>query len=599
VPDAGRVLGRRYRLIELLGEGGMATIYRAHDTQLGRDVAVKLLRPQYGADPGFIARFRQEAQSAASLSHPNVVRVFDYGNDEAGPFIVMELVDGQDLAELLRERVFLPPAAAARIAEQIAGALQAAHAHGIVHRDVKPSNVLVARDGSVRVVDFGIARALVEAQLTLPGTTLGSVHYFSPEQARGEAVTAASDVYSLGLVLYEMLTGRRAWTGDTPAAVAVARLSGQVPRPSAVRPDVPPALDAVVARALAPDPSARFPSAAAMADALRAYLAEGGEASGVAVPATATGLEATAIAPRAAAYGVVSSKPALQPPAPQVPPSARASPPAPSGPALGTRSAFARAAPPPAPGDEPDDDDVPRGPGLWAWAAGLLGLLVLLLSGAAIYLVLTRGPGPTPPASTVLVPSFIGQTLADAQQRGNEVGLQVRQGATQTGSDQPEGTIISQDPEQGTAVARDSAVTVTIAVGAGVVAVPDLTNQTEQQAIVLLVRANLTPGTREQEYSAIVPDGSVIRSSPAPGTEVAPGTAVDYVVSMGPSPTPTAAPTEAPTPTPTEAPTPAPTPTPTEAPTPTLEPTPVPSEPPTPVPTDVPPPPTDSPAPSV
>ena len=191
--EIGQILGGRYRLIELLGQGGMATIYRATDTGLGRDVALKLLRPEYLRDPDFSSRFRQEAQAAASLSHPNVVTVFDYGEDPSGPFIAMELVDGEDLASILKRSGALPPRQAARIAAGVARALAAAHAKGIVHRDVKPGNVLIGRDGRVKVVDFGIARAVAEAQMTLPGTTLGSVHYFSPEQARGETTTAASD----------------------------------------------------------------------------------------------------------------------------------------------------------------------------------------------------------------------------------------------------------------------------------------------------------------------------------------------------------------------------------------------------------------------
>ena len=193
----------------------MATIYRAHDDQLDRDVAVKLLRPEYGRDPDFGSRFRQEAQSAASLNHPNIVAVYDYGQDPAGPFIVMELVDGEDLASIVRRTGALPPRQAARIAAEAARALQAAHQRGIVHRDVKPSNILIDRDGRVKVADFGIARAVAEAQMTLPGTTLGSVHYFSPEQARGEPATPSSDIYSLGIVLFELLTGHRPWEADT------------------------------------------------------------------------------------------------------------------------------------------------------------------------------------------------------------------------------------------------------------------------------------------------------------------------------------------------------------------------------------------------
>ncbi len=188
--EIGSVLGGRYRLVELLGEGGMATIYRAQDAQLGRDVAVKVLRPEYGRDPDFFTRFRQEAQSAASLNSPNIVSVYDYGQDPAGPFIVMEYVDGEDLATLLKRNGALAPRQAARVAAEVARALAVAHARGIVHRDIKPGNILIAADGRVKVTDFGIARAISEAQLTLPGMTLGSVHYFSPEQARGEGHTA-------------------------------------------------------------------------------------------------------------------------------------------------------------------------------------------------------------------------------------------------------------------------------------------------------------------------------------------------------------------------------------------------------------------------
>ena len=246
--EIGSVLGGRYRLVELLGQGGMATIYRARDAQLDRDVAVKLLRPEFGRDPDFLARFRDEARAAASLSHPNIVAVFDFGEEASGPYIVMELIDGQDLASILRENGPLPPRQAARVSAEVAKALHAAHVRGIVHRDVKPSNILVGRDGRVKVADFGIARALNESQLTLPGVTMGSVHYFSPEQARGEPATQASDIYSLGIVLYESLTGQRPFSGDGAAAVALARLTTTPPRPTALRPGVPAALDQIVQR---------------------------------------------------------------------------------------------------------------------------------------------------------------------------------------------------------------------------------------------------------------------------------------------------------------------------------------------------------------
>ena len=280
--EIGTILGGRYRLVELLGQGGMATIFRAVDTQLGRDVAIKLLRPEYLQDPDFSSRFRQEAQAAASLTHPNVVTVYDYGEDPSGPYIVMEIIDGEDLSTIIRRSGALPPRQATRIAAAVARALAAAHARGLIHRDVKPGNVLIGRDGQVKVVDFGIARAVAEAQVTLPGTTLGSVHYFSPEQARGEPATEASDVYALGIVLYELLTGVRPWEGDSAASVGLARLSGPAPDPTTVRPSVPPDLAAITRKALALEPQDRFVSAAAMADALDQALATGGAAAAAA-----------------------------------------------------------------------------------------------------------------------------------------------------------------------------------------------------------------------------------------------------------------------------------------------------------------------------
>ena len=286
-PRSNKYVGGRYRLIELLGSGGMATIYRATDTQLGRDVALKLLRPEYLRDPDFASRFRQEAPAAASLSHPNVVTVYDFGEDPSGPYIVMELVDGEDLSTILRRSGALGPRQVARIGSGVARALAAAHARGLVHRDVKPGNILIGTDGQVKVADFGIARAIAEAQVTLPGMTLGSVHYFSPEQARGEQATTSSDTYSLGIVLYEMLTGVRPWEGDSAASVALARLSGPIPDPATVRPSVPPDLASITRKALALDPNDRWPSAAAMADALDATLQPGGGAAAGAAGAAA------------------------------------------------------------------------------------------------------------------------------------------------------------------------------------------------------------------------------------------------------------------------------------------------------------------------
>jgi len=267
-PPPTDLLGGRYRLGPVIGRGGMATIYRATDVRLERQVAVKILRPEVATDPDLAHRFRREALAATVLRHPNIVACLDTGTDGDQAYLVMALVDGEDLAVRLRRGGRLAPRQAARIGLDVARALGVAHVRGIVHRDIKPGNILLAADGRAMVTDFGIARLAADAEAALPGTTLGSVHYFSPEQARGRTTTPASDIYGLGLVLFEALTGTRAWTGDTTDAIALARVGAPAPSPKALRPEVPAALEAVVRRALAPEPGDRYPNGTAMAAAL-------------------------------------------------------------------------------------------------------------------------------------------------------------------------------------------------------------------------------------------------------------------------------------------------------------------------------------------
>jgi serine/threonine-protein kinase len=256
----------------------MATIHRATDVRFEREVAVKILRPEVAKDPDLAHRFRREALAATVLRHPNIVACLDTGTDGIQAYLVMALVDGEDLAARLRRSGRLAPMQAARIGLDVARALGVAHVRGIVHRDVKPGNILLAADGRAMVTDFGIARLAADAEAALPGTTLGSVHYFSPEQARGTTTTPASDVYGLGLVLFEALTGTRAWTGATSDAIALARVGAPAPSARALRPEVPASLEAVVRRALAPDPGDRYPNGMAMAAAL-APIVSGADAS--------------------------------------------------------------------------------------------------------------------------------------------------------------------------------------------------------------------------------------------------------------------------------------------------------------------------------
>ena len=593
----GDVLGGRYRLVELLGEGGMATIFRANDLQLGRDVAVKVLRPEYGRDRDFVARFRQEAQSAASLNHPGIVGVFDFGSTPDGPFIVMELINGEDLATLLRRNGPLPPRQAARLVAEVARALDAAHQRGIVHRDVKPGNIMLTHDGRVKVTDFGIARAWADASLTLPGTTFGSVHYFSPEQAVGEQATAASDVYSLGIVLFELLAGRRPWEGDSAAAIAMARVRAQPPRVSDLRPSVPPALEAIDRRAMAPDVPSRYATAGAMAAALEGYLEEAARGGVVApapapavppVPAAATprpvaGSARPAYPADAYASGRAGSVPPAQMPPAQMPPAA---------PIRAARGPVT--AGPIGPGRVAEDDyeeEESGGTSPWIWLAALLALVIVALVGFIGFRIITAGSGPnatpSPTIATIAVPNFVDMTLDEANDLARLNGLKLTPNYVQVAG-KDENTIVAQNPKAGIVISADTPITVDVVSAVPLVEVPDLVGMTEEEARRAIADARLKPGDRTEEFDDGVEKGRVISQDPFPSTSQPVDTPISYVVSLGSEPTPSPTPTEEPTPTPTPAPTPTPTPEPTPTPKPTPAPTPEPTPAPTPEPTPTP-----------
>ena len=530
----GRLIGGRYRLIAPLGEGGMATIWRALDEQLDREVAIKLLREQYGADAGFAARFRHEARAAGSLAHPNIVPVYDYGTDDEGTqFIVMQLVEGDDLATILRERGALDTDEAVRVALGVASALEAAHRRGLVHRDVKPGNILLTDDGDVKVTDFGIARAVAEASMTVTGTTLGSVHYFSPEQARGDEVTGASDVYALGIVLYEMLTGRRPFEGDSAAGVALKRLSEDPPPPTTFRP-VPGGLSAIVMRALQREPRDRFPDAGSFAEALRLWQAD----------------------PGAAAAGVAAAAPPSEPPVASsgeptvyIPPRVT----------MPSDRAPGRAA---APGQRPAEEE---GQPWWIWLVALLAILLLGLIGyLGVQILGNLGPSATPSPSTFALPNWEGEPIAAVRREADELGLVLTE-ERESSDDVERNVVISTSPLPGTPVSEGDPVSVVISDGPDTVPVPNLIGQTRSEATNTLTAAGLTLGAVSNEPSA-QEAGTVIRTDPPPGTDVERGRQVNLVLSQGPTPSPTPTPVP-PTPTPQPAtPTPAP-PTPTPEPT--------------------------------
>jgi serine/threonine-protein kinase len=526
----GRVIAGRYQLIALVGEGGMATLWRAMDEQLEREVAVKILRPQFGADPGFAARFRNEARIAGSLSHPSIVQVYDFGTDPEGgdQYIVMQLVEGQDLAAVLRERGPLPVNEAVGIGAAVADALDAAHRHGLVHRDIKPGNILITPAGRTLVTDFGISRAITDASMTVTGTTIGSVHYFSPEQAAGEEVGPPSDMYALGIVLYEMLSGRRPFQADSAAGVALKRLNEPPPPLSTgIRP-IPPRLESVVMRALARDPARRYASAADLARALREWPSE----------------EETA--------AVVAPLPAVPPPVippPVIPPPLEPDPS--SGPPFGPPFVPSPAAGPP-----------PRkGQPWWIWLLAVLAVLMLGAMGfLAARLLGAIGPDvePSPSAEVITLPNWVGDPIVAVRAEADRLGLRLDE-RPEFSEDVPEGEVVSTDPEPFSQVREGDRIRVFVSSGEETVDVPILVGQTRLEASATLTAAGLGLGAVTQEPSDR-PEGTVIRSTPAAGTTVEAGSQVDIVLSAGPTPSPTPVPTPPPTPTPAPTPTPEPTP---------------------------------------
>jgi eukaryotic-like serine/threonine-protein kinase len=529
----GREIGGRYRLTAPLGEGGMSTLWRAIDQQLDREVAVKILRPQYSADPGFAARFRQEARSVASLTHPNIVSVYDYGTDPDGTtqYIVMELVEGRDLAAILHERGRVATDDAVQVAIAVASALEAAHRRGIVHRDVKPGNILITQDGDVKVTDFGIARAVSEASMTVTGTTLGSVHYFSPEQARGDEVTGRSDVYALGIVLYEMLTGHRPFEGDSAAGVALKRLTENPPRPMVGGQPLPAGLEAILRRALEREPEKRFPDAGSMAEALRAWRKDPD-----AVPSGLVG-----------AVPVAAATPAAGEPTVYVPPPvARPSDRAPyAGPPRQQARRVARR----------------EGQPWWIWLLALLAVLLLGIVGflgAQILTAIRPSTSPSPSAQTFALPNWVGQPIAQVRIDADQRHLRLSEDTAHSDA-VPANRVISTDPSAGQLVSPGDTIKVVISQGTAKVPVPPLIGQTRDEAANTLSQAGLALGRVDSKFSD-ADAGTVISSNPAEGTAVAKGSPVNIVLSRGPQPTPTPSPTPLPTPTPTPPPTPTPAP---------------------------------------
>ena len=469
-------IAERYSLRERIAVGGMGEVHLATDDRLGRLVAVKVLAAGFADSPDFVERFRREALTAAALSHPNIAQVYDYGVDGDSHFIVMEYAEGQDLAQVIRQHGRLTPGDAVRVAEQVCAALGAAHRAGVVHRDVKPGNVIIRPDGTVKVTDFGIARALGQASLTDTGTVMGTAAYVAPEQARGEATTPSSDLYSLGILLFQMLTGSVPFDGDTPVAIAMRHLDEPVPLPSSRVADLPANLDEVVVRATAKSPADRYADADAMAAALVGHEMRA-DAATRALPAG----EATSVLDLGAGGASTAMMPTVGVlpggertavhPAPTAYAEAPASaPPVQRGPTVTRRSNAASRR--------------RSGPSPVVWVllvavvalVGILGYVLLSGSGAPT----TAAPGtrpsatsqkPTPAPSTTAPPSD-GSTVPGGlvgQQRDaavNElIGLGVNVRWVLVRSTQPDGAVMGSYPAEGQPMAKGQTVALVVSRG--------------------------------------------------------------------------------------------------------------------------------------
>ncbi len=478
-----RVLGGRYKIVRHLARGGMAEVYVAEDQLLNRIVALKVLFPELARDDAFVERFRREARSAASLNHHNIVSVYDFGGDEDSWFIVMEYVEGRTLRDIIRDEGPMDPGRSAELASEVAAALAAAHAEGIVHRDVKPANVLIAAGtGTVKVADFGIARAANVLQgLTMPGTVLGTASYLSPEQAQGAEVDHRSDIYSLGMVLYEMLTGKAPFTGDSPVAIAYQQLKATAPPPSTINPRVPRALDAVVMKAMSKDPAARQASAEEMRDELLAIDRAVGDpdaTAAIVAPVTAVG-ESTSV--------LAGSSTSVLPPVME-------------------EHRVERVAGAPVP------PEVYR-----RRRAAVLAAVALLALAIIAILLLSRGDDDQ---GTVAVPSVVGSSVADATRALEDAGLKAQ--ITERDSPVAANQVADQDPDAGVIISRGATVTLfvpravtTTTARPATTAAPVTTATTVPVTTTLAPTTTVAPTTtRAPTTSIVVPTVPVLPTTP-------------------------------------------------------------------------------------
>jgi beta-lactam-binding protein with PASTA domain/predicted Ser/Thr protein kinase len=486
------VLGERYEIGGVLGRGGMAEVHRGRDLRLGREVAVKVLRSDLARDPSFQVRFRREAQASASLNHPAIVAVYDTGEDRtatgATPYIVMEYVEGETLRDVLRREGPLPPERAMSLSADICGALDFSHRNGIVHRDVKPGNVMITPQGTVKVMDFGIARAVSDSAATMTSTAavIGTAQYLSPEQARGESVDARSDVYSMGCLLYELVAGEPPFTGDSPVSVAYQHVREDPRVPSTINPGIPAELDAILLKAMSKNPANRYQSAADMrSDLLRALAGQRVEATPVMGDAEKTTILAA------------------------------------------TRGGY---------GDDPwNDEDEDARKRKHRIIALVAALAVLLVAGAIAIAVAMSGGNPTAaPPATVRVPALVNLTEDAARQALTDAGLAVGDVTTQVTIDPNQvGTVLTSTPAAGAELDEGSPVALVVGVAPDNITVPDIIGLDEQRARDALTSAGFTGNVNTRDEDSLADEGSVASVNPAVGQTAVPHATITLGLSTG------------------------------------------------------------------